>query len=102
VNTTKAGATVPVKWLLPDGHGGSLPCDLATVVSTTFKQVWCDACSSDENPIPTTAAGNSGLQCNSGQYQFNWKTSKTMAGLCYQFILKLDDDNSYLANFALK
>jgi hypothetical protein len=102
VNTAKAGATVPVKWMLPDGHGGYLPCDLAVVTSTTFREVECSSYTSDENPIPTPTAGNSGLQCNSGQYQFNWKTQKAMAGKCYQFILTLNDGSSYYANFALK
>ena len=62
----------------------------------------CTSYTSDENPVPTTTAGQSGLQCIAGQYQYNWKTDKSMAGNCYQFILTLNDGSSYYANFGLK
>jgi beta propeller repeat protein len=100
VNSAKAGATVPVKWRIPDGLGGFL-CDVGIVSSIQHQAAPCDTYAA-ENPVPADSAGSSGLRCDGGQYVFNWKTDKSMAGKCYQLVLSLNDGSSHLANFALK
>ncbi len=47
-----------------------------------------------------TDAGNSGLQyLGDGNWQYNWATSKTYAGLCRTMSLNLKDGTVHTADF---
>ena len=101
VNSAKAGSAVPVKFQLPDGHGGFVS-DLAAVASITFGQV-ADFASAPDSEVEATA-GASGLRYDAAaqQFVFTWKTDKTMAGRSYVLVLSLNDGTEYDANFKLK
>jgi hypothetical protein len=104
LNTAKAGSTIPVKWQLPDGHGGFIS-DLGAITSIRFQQVNCSNISTTlTDPVETTATGGTGLRYDftANQYIYNWQTSKSWAGNCYVLLLKLNDGKQYLANFTLK
>jgi hypothetical protein len=51
----------------------------------------------------TDTAGGSGLQYDpgTGTYTYVWKTSKSWAGTCQQFDLRLTDGTDHTANFQL-
>ncbi len=103
MNTAKAGSTIPVKFQLPDGQDGFLS-DLSAVASLQAQQVSCgDFTYSPSDPVEEVATpGSSGLSWDNGQYQYNWNTAKTQKGKCYVFILTLNDDSVYYANFSLR
>jgi hypothetical protein len=103
VNTAKAGSTIPVKFQLPDGQGGFLS-DLSAVASIQAQEVSCGNFTySPSDPVEeVAAAGSSGLHCDNGQYQYNWKTTKTQKDKCYVFILTLNDGSVHYADFSLK
>jgi len=104
LNTAKAGSAIPVKWQLPDGHGGFIS-DLGVVTSITFQKINCANVSSTlTDPVETTATGNTGLRYDftANKYIYNWQTSKSWAGSCYVFNLLLNDGSKYSANFQLK
>jgi len=102
LNTAKAGSAVPVKWQLPDGHGGFIS-TLGAITSITFQKINCANVSSTlTDPVETTATGNTGLRSTANQYIYNWQTSKSWAGSCYVLNLSLNDGSKYSANFQLK
>jgi hypothetical protein len=81
VNIAKAGQAIPVKWRLVD---------FCVPVSdpTSFEglhsyNVSCDSVTEIPTDVIEEYAGNSGLQYQGdGNWQFNWKTSKTYANTC--------------------
>ena len=103
-NIGKSGTTIPVKWQLPNGHGGFIS-NLGAVTSIQFQQVACSNLSSTlTDPVETTVTGGTTLRYDftSNQYIYNWQTSKTWAGKCYTLNLTLNDGMTYKANFSLK
>ena len=78
-------------------------CDLSLVTGLFFQQVNCsDFASNPQDPVELTTTGNSGLSCTGGQHHYNWKTTKSQAGKCYQLILRFNDGSQYTADFSLK
>jgi hypothetical protein len=93
INTVKAGQAVPLKWRLLDAEGQ--PVTNIAAVTLTSVETPCEGSEAGE-PVPESAAGNSGLQnLGDGYYQFNWKTSKTHTGSCRQ--TRLDLGNGLIA-----
>jgi hypothetical protein len=91
------GSGVPIKWQLKDGSGAVV----SRVSSTTLlKAVLNTACS---GPAPagapevmlysptSGAAGGSTFRFSSGQFVFNWDTSKGATKGCWEIVLQLDD-----------
>jgi hypothetical protein len=55
------------------------------------------------DPIPEEASGASGLQyLGSGNWEYNWKTSKGYAGTCRVMVLTLKDGSQHTAEFKFK
>jgi hypothetical protein len=55
------------------------------------------------DPIPEEPSGASGLQyLGSGNWQYNWKTSKGYAGTCRVMVLTLNDGTQHTAEFKFK
>jgi hypothetical protein len=103
VNTVKAGAAVAVKWRLTTA-GGAPVSDPNSFVGLFSYEVTCGNTTGLEDPIATTAPGESGLKyLGDGNWQINWKTVGTYAkGSCRVMELKLNDGTSHYANFKFK
>jgi hypothetical protein len=99
-NSAKAGQPIPLKWRLTDSSGAPVD-DPASFLSVTSSSVSC----SELGPADAieTYAGGSGLQyLGDGNWQFNWKTPKSYAGICRQVSVNLADGSSYTAEFIFK
>ncbi|MFN8493559.1 MAG: PxKF domain-containing protein [Caldilineaceae bacterium] len=99
LNTVKAGQGIPVKFSL----GGNQGLNILAAGSPASQQIACDN-AAPLAPIEETTTANSGLtyDASSGQYNYVWKTEKSWAGTCRQFVLRLTDGANHLANFKFK
>jgi Tol biopolymer transport system component len=97
VNTAKAGQAIPIKWRLTD-YAGNPVADTASFLSITSGSSSCSG--SDPADAIETYSGSSGLQyLGDGNWQFNWKTPKSYAGMCRVMHLNLADGVSRTASF---
>jgi parallel beta-helix repeat protein len=104
LNLAKAGSTIPVKWQIPDGADGFLS-SLSVVLGIQAQQVSCSALdTSIADPIETTSASAAGLRFDpvEQQYIFNWKTTLAQTGKCFVLLLRLNDGQTYSANFQFR
>jgi hypothetical protein len=103
VNDARAGQTIPVKWRITDAKGMGIS-DRASFVSLTSYKTGCtDWTGNPGDAITESAAGASGLKyLGKGNWQFDWKTSKTYAGTCRMMVLNLKDGSQYKAKFKFK
>ena len=97
VNERTAGAAVPVKFAI-SGH--SSPSDVTDVYSEsanceTGEAAWTGIGSPDESFSAVTVASN-------GQYQVDWKTSRSWKGTCRALVLVLSDNTEHTAFFRFK
>lgn len=101
-NVGKAGRTYPVKWKLPLCAGGEVTrLDAVVYNPPRYRPINCDGTGGGD-PLPADDAGASGLRYDtgSGQYIFNWKTSKSFENGCYELLLEFD--NGITANALFK
>ncbi|HEX8501085.1 MAG TPA: immunoglobulin-like domain-containing protein [Pyrinomonadaceae bacterium] len=99
-NSVKAGQSIPVKFSL----GGNQGLNIFAAGSPASGAIACGS-SGDANVIDETqAAGGSGLSYDaaSGTYTYVWKTEKSWAGTCRQFVIQLTDGTYHRANFQFK
>ena len=104
VNSVMAGSTVPVKWRLPDGHGGYF-CDPNVVIGMWFTDAGnCDeAVAASSIPLLVESNGISRLWCDSDdQLHYNWKIDRSLAGASYSFFVALNDGSTRCAYFTVK
>jgi hypothetical protein len=102
VNAAKGGQAVPVKWRLTDANGVGIS-DPGSFAGLTSYQANCTQWGGITDPIPEEASGASGLQyLGSGNWQYNWKTSKGYAGTCRVMVLTLKDGSQHTADFKFK
>ena len=97
-NTMKAGASVPIKFIL----GGNMGLAILASGSPTSRQVTCPSSSAiTADAIEETTTSNSGLTYDaaSGQYTYVWKTNKTWATTCRVFTILFADGSSQQALF---
>jgi zinc carboxypeptidase/PA domain-containing protein/chitobiase/beta-hexosaminidase-like protein len=98
VNERTAGATVPVKFAIT-GH--SSPADVTDVYSETADcQTREAAWTGVGSPVESFSAVT--VNPTNGQYQVDWKTSKTWKGTCRALILVLSDNTEHAAFFRFK
>lgn len=98
-NAAKAGQTIPVKWRLTDAAG--LPVsDTSSFVSITSGST-PGGCGGSADAIEMySVTSTSGLQyLGTGNWQYNWKTTKSYAGQCRTLTLNLNDGTSHTASF---
>jgi hypothetical protein len=97
--STRAGATLPLKWQLTDREGSPIG-DLGAVSEITYKATSCTF-GADAGGVAAQAAGDSMLRYDglAGHYVFNWKTPG-VAG-CYVVFVKLDTEQVMSANVIL-
>ena len=100
LNVVKAGRAIPVKFSL-DGDKGL---DIFVVGYPKSKVVSCGLTSLIIEDEETMTAGDSSLNydADADQYIYVWKTDKAWAGTCRQLEVKLNDGQSYYANFEFK
>lgn len=102
LNIAKAGQTIPIKWQITHANSDWNSDPTSFFNKPSFSVVTCDT-SAPVDVIEVDTAGSSGLQyLDNGNWQYNWKTSKTYAGKCMKMILNLKDGTSYIANFSFK
>jgi cysteine-rich repeat protein len=94
-NVGQPGKTYPVKWQLPmrctTGYIRRL--DVVTHNPIRYVEVPCDS-TLPVDPIDSTdTSGSTSLRYDTTaeQYVYNWQTSKSFAGKCYELVLELDD-----------
>ena len=99
LNVAKAGSAIPVKFSLGGDQG-------LNIFQPGYPQTTTVSCSTGAptDAIETTVtAGGSSLQydATADQYSYVWKTNSTLAGLCVQFNLGLNDGSahSFLVQF---
>jgi hypothetical protein len=99
MNVVKAGATVPLKFMIRTPGGGQIG-DLAAVTSFAAKAVVCAPLLSD--PLQFTTTGGTSLRYDpvAGQFIQNWQTPKTKG--CIQASVTLADGSVLSAPFQLK
>jgi hypothetical protein len=101
LTTTRAGATLPLKWTIADRQGFAVT-DLAAVSSITYKPASCTAFPTEPaGGADANAAGGSALRYDApaAQYVFNWKTPGTPG--CYALFVTLDTAQVLQANVML-
>jgi len=103
LNKVKAGSTVPLKWQLPDGHGGFIS-DVGVVTSIKTQQFNCNIPSafigSAVELIGSTNRAGLRYDAEKNQFVYNWQTSSSWKGTCRAVILTLNDGSTYRANFS--
>jgi hypothetical protein len=99
VNVGKAGRTYPLKWQTQRSCSGEFFCDTNEVGSLQYHQISCNNSDPQDTLETADTSGSSGLRCSDNQYHFNWKTSSTFAGKCYEFILTLNNGMHETAKF---
>jgi hypothetical protein len=101
INSVAAGSRVPIKFSLggnqglaifAPGYPTSIPI-ACSVAAVSGKEM-----SDDEDDDGTTFSYNSAT----GIYTYEWKTNKAWHNTCRQFILKLEDNTTHVANFRFK
>jgi len=100
VNVAKAGSAIPVKFSL----GGNLGLTILAAGYPVSQKVTCDSSAPLSDIEQTVTAGSSSLTYDaaSGQYIYVWKTDKSWAGTCRQFIVRLTDGTTHKGSFQFK
>ena len=97
LNDQKAGSTVPVKFTI-DGA------TVANIFDAGFPQTQpIDCVSRGAVPAITPAAADGAWVIQdpvSGEYHYNWKTSKVFAGTCQRLTIGLNDGTRHSADFS--
>ena len=100
LNQVNRGQAIPMQFSL----GGNQGLNIIAPGYPTATQISCSTGTTVNSGTLTDTAGNSGLQYNSstGTYTYVWKTSKSWAGTCQQFDLRLSDGTDHTADFQFK
>ncbi len=97
INQANAGSTIPVKFSLGGDRGlGILAANSPKITKTTC------AGSAPIEIVDETTLEPGGLKYSGGQYIWNWKTAKNLAGNCYRLDVILVDGTTHTANFKFK
>ena len=102
VNTTKAGAAMPLRWKLLDQQD-QLVSDLTAIASIGYKPSSCSAFTNEPaGATPAQAAGGSRLRydASAGHYVYNWKTPDQPG--CYSLFLVTDTQQFVYLNVMLR
>ncbi len=98
INSIKAGSSVPIKFML----GGNQGLDVLTLGYPKVASIECDMDSGNviqDNLEAANTNSNLSYDEQADQYVYVWKTEKSYAGSCKQFILKLKDGQTIFAHF---
>jgi len=97
LNLVSRGALVPIRWQLPDGHGGYVT-NPASFSSATVGSLTCG--SATVVPYGDTASGDAGIgyDAASNSFVYNWQTSSSWTG-CRKLTIKLKDGSLHELRF---
>lgn len=97
LNLVTRGSLVPIRWQLPDGHGGFVT-NPASFTSATVGSLTCG--SATVVPYPETSGGSSGISFDAGTntFTYNWQTSASWTG-CRKLTIKLRDNTLHELRF---
>jgi len=100
VNLVKAGSSVPITFSL-NGFQGLEILAAGSPSSTAYS---CSSAARSNPVVATARTSRSRLTYNGATdtYTFVWKTDKSWAGTCRQFVITFVDGSSYAANFQFK
>lgn len=100
LNLVNAGRAIPIKFSL----GGNQGLNIFSAGYPKSELIACNSNSLVDGIEVTSSAGSSSLSYDPviDQYSFVWKTEKSWAGTCRQWVLKLTDGSTHRANFKLK
>jgi sugar lactone lactonase YvrE len=87
-NLVARGSLVPIRWRLPDGHGGFV----SNTASFSSATVQSSACAGTVVPLNDMASGPAGISydASTGIFTYNWQTNASWTG-CRRLVIKLKD-----------
>ena len=98
LNVAIAGRNIPVKWKLTDFNNAPVTSASSFVSITRWALPWCGLLPKDPIDVYTNLATSS-LQYNGGgNWQYNWKTEKSVKG-CQLLLVTLADGTVLIAAF---
>ena len=92
LNSAVAFSMVTVKFSLGANYGQD-------ILANGYPQSVQISCTTLAPIAGTTAPTTGGLGYEAGQYKYLWKTQKQWKGTCQQFVLKLVDGTTHVANY---
>ena len=97
LNLVSRGSLVPIRWRLPDGHGGFVS-STVSFVSATVATFTCG--SATAVPLNDTASGAAGIsfEASTGTFTYNWQTTASWTG-CRKLTIKLKDNSTHELRF---
>jgi uncharacterized protein YjbI with pentapeptide repeats len=100
LNVVHGGQGIPVRFSL----GGNQGLSIFESGYPKSQQVPCDSSAPVDGIEETVSVGASGLSYNasSGEYSYLWRTEKSWANSCRQFVLKLADGSFHRATFKFR
>ncbi|MBS2964979.1 IPT/TIG domain-containing protein [Actinocrinis puniceicyclus] len=99
-NQVHAGQGIPIQFQI----GGDQGLSIIASGFPTVQQISCSTGAPINTATLTDTAGGGGLSysASTSTYSYVWKTSKTWAGTCQQFDLRLNDGIDHVALFSFK
>jgi len=100
LNEVKAGSSIPVKFSL----GGNFGLNIFAAGYPASGMITCNSSTPADVIEETVNAGGNSLTYDaaSNRYHYVWKTDKSWKGQCRMLIVKLNDGNTYFAQFRFK
>jgi hypothetical protein len=97
LNLVPRGALVPIRFQLPDGHGGYVS-NLVAFTSATVGSLSCNGQAGA--PLNDTATGPAGISYDAANqvFVYNWQTSSSWTG-CRKLTIKLKDNTTHEVRF---
>jgi len=97
LNLVTRGSLVPIRWQLPDGHGGSVT-NPTSFTSATVGSLTCG--SAPAVPLNDSSDAPAGISFDAATNSFiyNWQTSSSWTG-CRKLTIKLRDSSLYELRF---
>lgn len=101
LNGAKAGSAIPIKFKLNGDQGLNV---LAEGYPTSQRVTCANVGTLLDMPSEAVSPGASTLSYDpaTGQYSYVWKTDKSWAGTCRQFVLRLRDGSIHIPYFQFK
>jgi hypothetical protein len=100
LNVASAGSAIPVKFSL----GGNQGLNIFAAGYPASSPIQCDASDPGAAIEETVNAGGSSVSYDAatGQYTYVWKTQRAWKGTCRMLVVRLSDNNQYLAKFRFR
>ena len=97
LNLVARGSLVPIRWQLPDGHGGFVT-NPASFTSATVGSLSCGSQTAVPLSDPATGPAGIGYDAASHSFVYNWQTNAGWSG-CRKLTIKLKDGSLHEIRF---